>query len=115
MIFSSDFISLYKSIFLGRQDVHAVRWEEDGKTGYMPAYKVDWNDYNKYKSGGEIFKDYANKEYIPFSDRGSFTAQHSDNPPVIFDYRDSKIDYFEKMFKQRNRYYKKLSKQIQID
>ena len=41
--------------------------------------------------------------------------QHSDNPPVIFDYRDSKIDYFEKMFKQRNRYYKKLSKKVQID
>jgi hypothetical protein len=28
------------------------RWEKDGKTGYMPAYKVDWSDYNKYKSGG---------------------------------------------------------------
>ena len=34
---------------------------------------------------------------------------------IIFDYRDSKIDYFEKMLKQRNRYYKKLSKQVQID
>ena len=41
--------------------------------------------------------------------------QHSDHPPVIFDYRDSKIDYFEKMFKQRNCYYKKLSKQVQAD
>ena len=68
MIFSSDFISLYKSIFYGRQDIHAIRWDKDGKTGYMPAYKVDWNDYNKYKSGGGTFKDYANKEYIPFSD-----------------------------------------------
>jgi superfamily II DNA or RNA helicase len=38
--------------------------------------------------------------------------QHSGNPPVIFDYRDSKIDYFEKMFKQRNRYYKKLTKEV---
>jgi superfamily II DNA or RNA helicase len=36
--------------------------------------------------------------------------QRSENRPVIFDYRDSKIDYFEKMFKQRNRYYKKLLK-----
>jgi superfamily II DNA or RNA helicase len=36
--------------------------------------------------------------------------QRSENPPVIYDYRDSKIDYFEKMFKQRNRYYKKLLK-----
>ena len=36
--------------------------------------------------------------------------QRSGKPPVIFDYRDSRIDYFEKMFKQRNRYYKKLLK-----
>jgi superfamily II DNA or RNA helicase len=36
--------------------------------------------------------------------------QRSEKPPVIFDYRDTKIDYFEKMFKQRNRYYKKLLK-----
>jgi hypothetical protein len=40
--------------------------------------------------------------------------QHSGNPPVIFDYRDSKIEYFEKMFKQRNRYYKKLTKEVSV-
>ena len=68
MIFSPEYISLFKSIFYGRQDVYAIRWEKDSKTGYMPAYKVDWSDYHKYKSGGGIFKDYANKEYIPFSD-----------------------------------------------
>jgi hypothetical protein len=68
MIFSPEYISLFKSIFNGRQDVYAIRWEKDGKTGYMPAYKVDWSDYNKYKSGGGAFKDYANKEFIPFSD-----------------------------------------------
>lgn len=34
--------------------------------------------------------------------------QRSGKPPVIFDYRDARIDYFDKMFKQRNRYYKKL-------
>lgn len=36
--------------------------------------------------------------------------QRSGKPPVIFDYRDYKIDYFEKMFKLRNRYYNKLRK-----
>ena len=35
--------------------------------------------------------------------------QRSEKQPVIFDYRDSRIDHFEKMFKQRNRYYKKLN------
>ena len=34
--------------------------------------------------------------------------QRSEKQPVIFDYRDSRIDHFEKMFKQRNRFYKKL-------
>ena len=62
MIFSPEYISLFKSIFYGRQDVYAIRWEKDGNAGYMPAYKVDWSDYKKYKSGGGIFKDYANKE-----------------------------------------------------
>jgi hypothetical protein len=38
--------------------------------------------------------------------------QRSEKAPVIFDYRDSKIDYFEKLFKQRNRYYRKLLKTI---
>jgi superfamily II DNA or RNA helicase len=34
--------------------------------------------------------------------------QRSEKPPVIFDYRDIKMDYFEKLFKKRNRYYKKI-------
>ncbi len=34
---------------------------------------------------------------------------HSANPKFVFDYRDSKIPFLERQFKQRNRYYKKLS------
>jgi superfamily II DNA or RNA helicase len=66
--FSSEHIILLKSFFQGRQDVYAVRWEKDGKSGYMPAYKVDWSDYNKHKAGGGTFKDYTKKEYLPFGD-----------------------------------------------
>lgn len=61
-------ITLLKSLFHGRQDVYAVRWEKDGKNGYMPAYKVDWSDYNKHKAAGGSFKDYSKKEYLPFGD-----------------------------------------------
>jgi superfamily II DNA or RNA helicase len=38
--------------------------------------------------------------------------QRSEKAPVIFDYRDSKIDYFEKLFKQRNRHYRKLQRHL---
>ena len=44
----------------------------------------------------------------PFSFEGKLIQyigriQSSGKPPVIFDYRDSKIDYFDKMFKQQKR------------
>lgn len=59
-------IELYKSFFRGRTDIYTVRWEKDGGSGYIPAYKVDWSDYNKHKAQGGTFKDYKNKEYLPF-------------------------------------------------
>jgi len=91
-------IYLFSSFFRGRQDIYAVRWEKDGKSGYRPAYKVGWSDYiNQFAFEGKLV------QYIG-------RIQRSENPPVIFDYRDARIDYFEKMFKQRNRYYKKLLK-----
>ena len=61
-----DNIALFASIFLGRKDIYAVRWEKDDKSGYMPAYKVDWSDYEKHKAQGGTFKDYPGKEYLPF-------------------------------------------------
>lgn len=36
--------------------------------------------------------------------------QRSGKAPAIFDYRDSRIDYFEKMFKMRNLYYRRLQR-----
>jgi superfamily II DNA or RNA helicase len=61
-------IERYKSLFRGRTDIYAVRWEKDGRSGYMPAYKVDWTNYNKHKTQGGTFKDYKNKEYLPFDE-----------------------------------------------
>ena len=61
-------IELFKSLFRGRTDIYAVRWEKDGRSGYMPSYKVDWTDYNKHKAQGGTFKDYKNKEHLPFDD-----------------------------------------------
>ena len=34
-------IQLFKSVFSGREDVFAVRWENGKKSGYMPAYNYD--------------------------------------------------------------------------
>ncbi|WP_410672410.1 TOTE conflict system archaeo-eukaryotic primase domain-containing protein [Chryseobacterium rhizoplanae] len=34
-------INIFHSLFQGREDVFAVRWEKSGKSGYMPAYRYD--------------------------------------------------------------------------
>ena len=41
-------------------------------------------------------------------------VMRSSKPPVIYDYRDSQIEYFEKLFKQRRKHYNKLGKGILI-
>lgn len=40
-----DFIALYRELFYGRQDVFAVRWENEkaGTHGYAPKCKNEWD------------------------------------------------------------------------
>ncbi len=35
-------IALFRSLFRGREDVYAVRWERNDKSGYSPACVMDW-------------------------------------------------------------------------
>ena len=66
--FSLTQINLFKSLFKGREDVFAIRWEKDGKSGYMPAYDMDWNKYKEHKAAGGLLKDFKNKEYSKLTD-----------------------------------------------
>ena len=34
-------VQLFKSVFKGRADVFAIRWEKGNKSGYMPAHTFD--------------------------------------------------------------------------
>ncbi len=59
---------IFKSLFKGREDVFAIRWERDGKSGYMPAYNLNWNEYTAYKAKGGNLKNFANKQYALLTD-----------------------------------------------
>lgn len=39
--YTPEQLSLFKSLFKGREDVFATRWEKGNKSGYMPAYFFD--------------------------------------------------------------------------
>src|SRR5271170_3286495 len=41
-------IALFRSLFRGREDVYARRWEnDDGRHGYMPVVVKDWKAINR--------------------------------------------------------------------
>ena len=63
-----DTIQLFKSVFIGRDDVFAVRWEKTGKSGYMPAYQYDPYHYRVHKMNGGTFQNYPHKTYLPLTE-----------------------------------------------
>jgi hypothetical protein len=56
-------VKLFRSLFRGREDVYALRWEgRNGKTGYSPAHQKKWsNSFQK--------KPDKPKDYFPLTDQ----------------------------------------------
>jgi len=62
-------LNLFKSLFKGRENVFAVRWEKGNKRRYMPAFQYDPYRYRLHKMNGGTFKDYKDKTYLPLTDQ----------------------------------------------
>jgi hypothetical protein len=62
-------IQVFLSLFKGREDVFAIRWEKDGKSGYMPAYDFDWNEFAKHRAKGGTLKDFPDKRFSKLTDK----------------------------------------------
>jgi len=62
-------LSLYRSLFRGKEDVFAIHWQRGNKGGYMPAYEYDPYMYRLHKMKGGTFKNYEDKTYLPFTDQ----------------------------------------------
>lgn len=65
---TQNLIELFRSVFRGREDVYAFRWEKEGESGYMPAYDLDWDEYKRHKARGGSFRDFQNKKPQPLTD-----------------------------------------------
>jgi hypothetical protein len=78
---SSTQMQLFQSFFKGREDVFAIRWEKESKSGYMPAYDLDWNAFSKHKAIGGTLKDYPNKQFAKLTEQR--IANHLNGKEVI--------------------------------
>ena len=63
-------IQLFRSLFHGREDVYAIRWEgSHGRQGYSPASKRDWNAYNSAKPEDRKRVDRETRVYLPLTNQ----------------------------------------------
>jgi len=62
-------ITLFQSLFRGREDVYARRWESpDGRSGYSPAAQKDWKAINRSRPEDRKRVDQRTRKYFPLTD-----------------------------------------------
>jgi hypothetical protein len=62
-------IALFRSLFRGRDDVYAVRWEsENGKSGYSPASIKDWDALRLVPKSEWKKRDKETRQLLPVTD-----------------------------------------------
>lgn len=65
---NSQHISVFRSLFKGREDVFAVRWEKENKSAYMPAVFYDPYRLRAHKMNGGTFQSFTEKSYLKLTD-----------------------------------------------
>jgi hypothetical protein len=60
-------IELFMSVFRGRMDGYARRWEKGEQSGYSPAYEFNWDEFMAHKRRGGSLKDFENKKLLPLT------------------------------------------------
>ena len=74
-------IALFRSLFRGRDDVYAIRWENaDGRSGYMPRADRDWKSYLRAKDEDRKKVDHQTRKFRPLTDdvvRGHLVGDHT--------------------------------------
>ncbi|HEX7845982.1 MAG TPA: DEAD/DEAH box helicase family protein, partial [Chitinophagaceae bacterium] len=100
---------------------------EDSESSRTAKWKIlNSGNYQALITTGQFFgegTDLQNASCLflvyPFSFEGKLIqyigrVERSEITPVIYDYRDIKIDYLNKMFLKRNAYYRKLERQVNL-
>jgi superfamily II DNA or RNA helicase len=74
-------IELFRSLFRGREDVYAIRWESaDGRSGYMPKADRDWKSYLRAKEKDRKKVDRQTRKFLPVTEdvvRGHLLGNHT--------------------------------------
>jgi len=66
---TAEKVAVFRSLFRGREDVYAQRWESpDGRSGYSPRTERDWHAYNAAKPEDRKRVDRETRKNLPLTD-----------------------------------------------
>lgn len=60
-------VDFFLSIFKGREDIYARRWEKNGRSGYSPAYEFNWKEFELHRAKGGTMQSFQNKKLLPLN------------------------------------------------
>ncbi len=63
-----EHINIFHSLFKGREDVFAVRWEKGNKSVYLPAYFYVLYCFRVHKMNEGTFQNFTEKLYLKLTD-----------------------------------------------
>jgi hypothetical protein len=61
-------IALFRSLFRGREDVYARRWEKGGRSGYSPAAATDWKAIQRSRPEDRKRVERETRRFFPITD-----------------------------------------------
>jgi hypothetical protein len=61
-------LSIFKSLFRGREDIFAIRWEKIGKSMYFPKYDYDPYQFRLHKMKGGSIQSFQDKTLSSLTD-----------------------------------------------
>ena len=72
-------LSIFKSLFRGRDEIFAIRWEKGGKSNYFPAYDYDPYQFRLHKIKGGTIQNFSDKKLLSLSDQQITKHLHGDH------------------------------------
>ena len=94
MIPTPEKLALYRSIFRGRDDCYARYWEKNGRSGYSPAYSLNWQEFKQHQAGGGTMKDFSEKTLLPITNETIYKHLVGNHAVGIYPILDDNTSYF---------------------
>ncbi|EFK95071.1 Type III restriction enzyme, res subunit:DEAD/DEAH box helicase [sediment metagenome] len=94
MIPTPEQLAVYRSIFRGRDDCYARYWEKNGRSGYSPAYSLNWQEFKQHQASGGTMKDFSDKTLLPITDEAIFKHIVGNHAIGTYPILDDNTSYF---------------------